>query len=325
MLAAPYLTNCYIPSIEKEEEEKKIDVNNSTDIIQKKYPNRYYIENINNDIAIANSNINKTNPNSKRSTKELRCVSIDRNILSKSNGSSIIEIGNTRKVICNVHGPRSSSLSFNKTQHNEFQGDGTLNCEIRYAPYYSMDDNNNNTSSSNKEIELSERIRDVMLRSIPIHKLSKSVIDIYIMVLQDDDNDGSSSSIFNACIISASIALADAGIELYDMISSCSVAVVQYTTAKEEETLYMYLLDPTGQEENDNNDDDCNGIISTTIVTLAMLCNWKEVVFLDQRSSSINHKQHLPSIVSLKAMELCRDGCMIMSKFMNQCLLKHEN
>ena len=165
----------------------------------------------------------------------------------------------------------------------------------------------------------------VGLRSIPIHKLSKSVIDICIMVLQDDDNDGNSSSIFNACIISASIALADAGIELYDIISSCSVAVVQYTTAKQEETLYMYLLDPTGQEEKDNNDDDCNGIISTTIVTLAMLCNWKEVVFLDQSSSSINHKQHLPPIVSLKAMELCRDGCMIMSKFMKQCLLKHEH
>jgi len=284
MSTTPYLTNCYIPTISKEKEEKESTTKtqlSESEFLSLHHPNRYPIN-------------DTTKPQNKRSTKELRCISIDRNILSKSNGSSIIEIGNT-KVICNVNGPRSSSSSFTKKQ-NEFQSDGTLNCEVRYAPYFTDDSN-----TSNKEIELSERVRDVIIRSIPLHKLSKSVIDVYIMIISSDGD----SSVFNACVSSASIALSDAGIELCDLISSCSVAVVQYSKGS-----YMYLLDPTNQEEKDS-----------TIVTLAMLCNWKEVVFLDQSGGA----QQLPSIVSLKAMELCRDGCMVMGKFMRQCLLKHKN
>lgn len=50
-----------------------------------------------------------------------------------------------------------------------------------------------------------------------VHRLTKSVVDIHVMVLQAD---GGELAVATTC---ASMALADAGIELYDLVTSCSV------------------------------------------------------------------------------------------------------
>ena len=55
-----------------------------------------------------------------------------------------------------------------------------------------------------------------------IYKLSKSIIDIFIMVLSADSND----SVLNTYITSASIVLANTSIELCNLITSYSINIV---------------------------------------------------------------------------------------------------
>eukprot|EP00586_Coscinodiscus_wailesii_P013064 CAMPEP_0172501774 /NCGR_PEP_ID=MMETSP1066-20121228/153395_1 /TAXON_ID=671091 /ORGANISM="Coscinodiscus wailesii, Strain CCMP2513" /LENGTH=118 /DNA_ID=CAMNT_0013276753 /DNA_START=120 /DNA_END=472 /DNA_ORIENTATION=- len=69
-----------------------------------------------------------------RPANALRRILMDTSILSQSTGSALLELGQT-KILCSVHGPRSSSASFGRTQ---FRSDGFLNCEVRYAPHFGI-------------------------------------------------------------------------------------------------------------------------------------------------------------------------------------------
>ena len=140
----------------------------------------------------------------------------------------------------------------------------------------------------------------------------KSVVDVFVMVLQDD------GSVFAASVVAASIALSDAGVEVYDMVSACSVAVIHrsvssfrtdHENANEKNSSskksdYMLLADPDEDEM----------LVAEGIVTLALMSNWNEVTFWDQRG-------RLPPNVAAEAAELCRDGCNMMSKFMRETLI----
>lgn len=233
-----------------------------------------------------------------RPPQSLRRILMDTSILSQSSGSSIIELGHT-KVVCSVHGPRSSSSSFGQTK---FHSDGILNCEVRYAPNFgiraetkALEKNQvfegKRSGLTPEEIELSARLEDSLMASIPLNKLPKSVLDIYVMVLQGD------GSIFSAAVMSASLALADAGLELYDLVSCCTVAV------KSIEGIPICLADPSEDEMSE----------AEGIVTIAMLGNWKEVTVWNQTG-------RLDSEVLKRTVDLCRDGCSILYKCMKQCL-----
>jgi len=54
--------------------------------------------------------------------------------------------------------------------------------------------------------------------------------------------------------------------------------------------------------------------ISGGVITVAMMKNWKEVVFWDQTG-------RLPPSVAMEAAELCREGCTVMHRFMRQALI----
>ena len=115
-------------------------------------------------------------------------------------------------------------------------------------------------------------------------------------------------------VTAATLALADAGVELYDLVSSCQVAVLQTnadSTDNNANASDLLLLDPS-EEETQRADG---------IVTLAMLSNLKEVTFWDQTG-------RLSDTTSSQALDLCRDGCLAMHKFMRNCLIiptKHSN
>lgn len=272
------------------------------------------------------------NPNQTRTSNSIRRLCLDRSILSSSTGSSLIELGHT-KVICSVHGPRpaTSSSLISATGKKEFHSKGILNCELRYAPMFGIkpetrvetcstnldgyssigafSGGSSGTNISAQEIELSSRLHDAISPSIPLDLLMKSVVDVFIMVLQDD------GSVFAASVIAASLALSDAGVEIYDCVTACSVAVVPRS-----------LVVKSGKEDVDENDDFGDNfyllvdpveheiLAAEGVVTLAFMSNWKEVTFWDQTGC-------LPPKVASEAAEMCRDGCKIMSKFMRKCLI----
>jgi ribonuclease PH len=77
---------------------------------------------------------------------------------------------------------------------------------------------------SGREYELSSQVLTALCASVPldsIQRYNKTAIVVKIIIFQDD------GSILPACIMSASIALVDATIELYDIVTACTVAVIK--------------------------------------------------------------------------------------------------
>jgi exosome complex component MTR3 len=250
---------------------------------------------------------------STRSAKALRRLVLQRSILSSSSGSALVELGNT-KVLCAVHGPRPiiSAMDQGTTSGN---GNG-LHCQVRHAPSFGvhpetkvlnkatalggsvMPIRSNVHTVSDEEIELSARLLDAMSPSLPLFLFSscKCVVDVFCMVLQGD------GSTLAACITAASLALADSGIEMYDLVSCCSVAVMRIPCPSSTKT--VLFLDPSEEEIQR----------SQGVVTVALMKNWKEINLWNQVG-------RIPPDVSNEALDLCKDGCVTMHKFMRQALM----
>lgn len=109
----------------------------------------------------------------------------------------------------------------------------------------------------NKERECSTLMQQALEVSVMLDKFPKSTVDIYALVLESD---GGFSFLcisekigeLSAAITCASMALADAGIECFDLVSSCSVV----NSNKERNILTRkgmlsknVILDPTFEEE----------------------------------------------------------------------------
>lgn len=164
------------------------------------------------------------------------------------------------------------------------------------------------SSDNTQEVELSSRLYDAISPSVPLDLLMKSVVDVFVMVLQDD------GCVLAASTTAASIALCDAGIEVYGMVSACSVAVVRVPKS----------IPPANNNDDDGGDKNEFQLLADPVedellaadgvITLAMMSNWKEVTFWDQTG-------RLPPQIAFEAAELCRDGCTTMSKFVRQCLI----
>jgi RNase PH len=190
------------------------------------------------------------------------------------------------------------------------------------------------TSSSSagisaQETELSLKLHDALVPSLPMHLFMKNVVDVFVLVLQDD------GAILPACLMAASLALADSGVEVYDLVSSFSIAVVS-----KDNTVWVNDQDENDDDESMNAqgemeeeeercglskvddkyhllaDPDANEISRAEgILTIGMMSNWKEVVFWDQTG-------RLPPMVVSEAVELCKEGCVAMHNFMREALVR---
>lgn len=65
------------------------------------------------------------------------------------------------------------------------------------------------------ERTLAAAVQQALSASVQLHRFPKSVVDVYIFVLEAGG--GEVATAINA----ASVALADAGIELYDLVAAC--------------------------------------------------------------------------------------------------------
>lgn len=255
-----------------------------------------------------------------RNSRSMRRICMDISLLSGSTGSCLVECGHT-KVIANVHAPRPTISSCLTNSCLEYTPGGLLNCQVRFAPNFGMKQeikvmsmysnldghypySGLNKQVTEKEIYLSSCLRDTIATCIPFEQLQRSVVDLFVLVIQDD------GSVFSSCVTAACLSLVDAGFDLYDLVSSCSVAIIIKEPNnvnehdKEIETNYHLLVDPNEEEI----------LMSEGTFTLAMLGNWKQVSFWDQKGC-------FPERVLLDAEELCRYGCYNIHKFMRRCLI----
>ncbi|XP_044263680.1 exosome complex component MTR3-like [Tribolium madens] len=159
-----------------------------------------------------------------RSSSEHRKIFMKTGVVSQAKGSAYIELDQT-KVIVSVFDPREIP---NKT---DYSSKGEIYCEFKFAPFSCHKRRLHQQDS--EEQQYSAIMKQALESAVFRHEFPNFQVDIYAIVLH---NDGSALS---AAITAAGVALAHAGIPMYDLITSVTLAVQGNNL----------LVDPTLEEE----------------------------------------------------------------------------
>ena len=161
-----------------------------------------------------------------RRADQLRPVKIEAGVLTRADGSCYIEMGGN-KVIAAVYGPR-------EVHPRHLQESTRAIVRFRYnMASFSVEDRKR-PGPDRRSQELSKVSREALEPVILTSFFPRSVIDVFVEVLQADA--GTRTAGINA----AAVALADAGIPMKSMISSCAAGKVADTI----------ILDPMKEEDN---------------------------------------------------------------------------
>lgn len=148
----------------------------------------------------------------KRKPDELRPLKIEVGALTNADGSCYIEFGKNR-IVAAVYGPKEVH-----PKHLTLTDRALLRCRYHMAPF--SVDTRKPPQPSRREIEISKVIREALEPAILLEEYPRTMIQIYLEVLQAD---GGSRG---AGITAAAVALADAGISMRDMVVACAAGKV---------------------------------------------------------------------------------------------------
>jgi exosome complex component RRP41 len=157
-----------------------------------------------------------------RRPDELRTIKIEVGVLSNADGSAYIEQGKN-KILAAVYGPKELH-----PKHMALPDRMVLRCRYHMAPFSVQE--RKSPAPSRREIELSKVIREAVEPAIFVEYYPRTAIDVFVEVLQAD---GSTRC---ASITAASLALADAGIPMRDLVAACSAGKV-------DDTIVLDLMD----------------------------------------------------------------------------------
>jgi len=148
-----------------------------------------------------------------RRLDELRPLKLEVGILDKPNGSAYIEHGKN-KILAAVYGPREAH-----PKHIALADRAVVRCRYHMAPFST--DERKSPAPSRRELELSKVIRESLEPAIMSEYFPRATIDITIEVLQAD------AGTRCAGITAASLALADAGIPMRELVAACAAGKVE--------------------------------------------------------------------------------------------------
>ena len=150
-----------------------------------------------------------------RAPDELRPIKIKAGVLERADGSAYIEMGNN-KVYAAVYGPREMH-----PRHDQQPDMAVLRCRYSMAPF-SVDDRKR-PGPDRRSTEISKVVREALEPVLFLELYPRSVIDVFIEVLQADA--GTRTAGINA----AAVALADAGVPMRDLVTSVAAGKVEDT------------------------------------------------------------------------------------------------
>ncbi|GMH11977.1 hypothetical protein Nepgr_013818 [Nepenthes gracilis] len=190
-------------------------------------------------------------------------------------GSAYAEFGNT-KVIVSVFGPRESKKAM------MYSDIGRLNCNISYTTFATSI---RGQGSDHKEY--SSMLHKALEGAIILESFPKTTVDVFALVLESG---GSDLPVVISC---ASLALADAGIMMYDLVAAVSVSCLGTNL----------IIDPVLEEESYQ-----DGSLMITFMP-----SRNEVTQMTITGEWSTQKIH-------EAMELCLDACSKLRTIMSSCL-----
>lgn len=147
-----------------------------------------------------------------RKADELRHVKIEVGVLKNADGSSYIQFGKN-KIMVAVYGPKEVH-----PKHSALPDRSLLRCRYHMSPFST--DERKNPAPSRREIEISKVIREALQPSLMLEDYPRTAIDVYVEILQSDGGSRCAS------ICAASVALADAGINMRDLVVGCAAGKV---------------------------------------------------------------------------------------------------
>ncbi|XP_057854224.1 exosome complex component RRP41 homolog isoform X2 [Cryptomeria japonica] len=205
---------------------------------------------------------------------EMRQLHAQVGVVDKADGSAIFEMGNT-KVIAVVYGPREVQ---NKSQ--QLHDQALVRCEYSMANF-STGDRVRRPKGDRRSTEISLVIRQTMAAAILTRLMPRSQIDIFVQVLQADG---------------ATLALADAGIPMCDLITSCAAGYLNSTP----------LLDMNYVEDSAGGPD----------VTVGLMAKMEKVTLLQMDAK-------LPLDIFESVMQLAIEGCKAIVRYIQEVLLEN--
>jgi len=143
-----------------------------------------------------------------RKLDELRPVKMEVGVLPNADGSAYLEQGKN-KILVGVYGPKEAH-----PRHIAKQDRAVIQCRYHMAPF-SVDERKS-PAPSRRDVELSKVIRESLEPAVFLEYYPKTSIQVYIEILQADGGTRC------AGITAASLALADAGIPMRDLVVSCA-------------------------------------------------------------------------------------------------------
>jgi exosome complex component RRP41 len=147
-----------------------------------------------------------------RTADELREIKINVGVVKNADGSAFIEYGKN-KIVVAVYGPREVH-----PKHMALPDRCVLRCRYHMSPFST--DTRKNPAPSRREVEISKVMREALEPALLLEDYPRAAIDVFVEVLQAD---GGSRC---AGITAASIALADAGINMRDIVAACAAGKV---------------------------------------------------------------------------------------------------
>lgn len=147
---------------------------------------------------------------------EHRPVRMEIGVLSNAEGSALVAYGNT-VILAAVYGPREVPQ-----KHLELPDKAILRVRYHMAPF-STSEGRKSPTPSRREVEISKVIRTALEPVVLLERFPRTAIDVYIEVLQADGSTRVTG------ITAASLALADAGIPMRDLLVGVSIGKVSGT------------------------------------------------------------------------------------------------
>jgi exosome complex component MTR3 len=139
-----------------------------------------------------------------------RKVFLKTEVVSQAKGSAYLEQGGT-KLMAAVYGPREVA------HRRDFSMRGQLTAELKFAPFACK--TRRGQQADQEEEELGLVVAEALASTVCLHRYPKACIEVFITVLEDD------GAVLAAALTAAGLALADAGIHMFDLVVGVSVAV----------------------------------------------------------------------------------------------------
>lgn len=147
-----------------------------------------------------------------RRPEDIRPLKLEVGVLHNADGSAYIELGKNR-IVAAVYGPKDAH-----PKHLAMPDRVLFRCRYHMSPFST--DTRKNPAPSRREIEISKVIREALEPALLLEDYPRAAVDVYLEVLQSD---GGSRC---AGITAASLALADAGINMRDLVVACAAGKI---------------------------------------------------------------------------------------------------